>query len=166
MPYYETLKFEDSQFSSVEGSVSHSGPTLHRVSRDRSWRTKVPQGDLVTLVPKNVAEPYSWFIDNEKLKMRNLTASGFDTSALTVDRGHTWENEVWENVKPGLDFSARVGTSPLYTYRGLHLGVGAVSDPAPFTFKTPTSELESWAATMYGRMAPGVSEFSLTNFPW
>jgi hypothetical protein len=118
----------------------------------------------VKLVKKNVAEPYSWFVDNERLKKQALTASGFDTSAFTVDRGHTWENEKWDVKLPGMNFSSYTTASRVQGTVCTGLFPTWSGTPSPFKFNVPTSSLESWAATMFGRMAPSVSEFSLSNF--
>lgn len=167
MPYYRRMLQHDKILSSSKyyyGGAYSSQQTGHTVRSgiiETSFRTVPPQGTTVKEIAQNVAEPYSWFVDLQNLKIQASIKEGFDKSVFRVDTGHPWELERYDiNGIPwnfswsgGADRYDITGAFPTYESGDVNPG-----------FWYPLTGLESWAALQYGRMAPSVSEFSLTTF--
>jgi hypothetical protein len=164
MPYFESLDWDTVSSSYYTGDPLEQGKFRVRGSRDVSWRSNPSKtAKSSKVLPTSSVEPYSWFIQLQEFKKQTLIDSGrFDVSAFRTDSGHAWENEKWIYKVPLHNFSV---ASPvgLTHYRNVMPGWGS-SAPFPHAFETHPSGLESWAATQYGRMAPSVSEFSLSSF--
>lgn len=170
MPYVENIDWttvQSSRLGSGFGPIT-SGEFVTAYSRDLSWRTgkNALRGRSSTVVPIQTVEPYSWFVDLQNLKKRALTENGFDASAFRVDTGHPWENEKFEVKNPLLNFQVNFSTSSFIASQAFpvisQFPIGG--EISSHKVRIPNSGLESWAATMYGRMAPAVSEFSLSSF--
>jgi len=166
MPYVENISKDTVPSRGIQNLTPFQGHFRISASRDLSWRTsEKPQANAwrTLTFPTQTVEPYSWFLDLQEMKRNALEHTEFDTSILRKDKGHCWENEKWEYRKPLLSFTYALGAVPPSPYLNLMPAVGSGSLWS-HTFHEPSSDLESWAATQYGRMAPSVSEFSLSNF--
>jgi len=163
VPYYSV-----GRKTSVVGSTSlrlpyntiSGGDTLANGSYEIGYRTRLPTGDEVREIALNVAEPYSWWVDYQTMKLRNAARlSDFDTTKLTKDRGHTWLFEEFklQNLQ---DFKMQV-SSESYEIRNAFPYYSTMS---PVNLALPSSSIESWAALQYGRMAPVVGDFSISTF--
>jgi hypothetical protein len=170
VPYYDTI-FPGTAIPSGNrvtnsvGFVSQNFEDSFSVLdvRDRSFRTHPHKVGQSKEVPTNVAEPYTWFSSVQDMYRRNALQSGFDASVFHEDTGHPWEFERKQVVGKMWDFSyvnpfnnatfQFWGGWPSANISGIQAG-----------FYTPSSELESWAALMYGRMAPTGSQFSFSAF--
>lgn len=164
MPYYSVGRKEsavDSTSLRLPYNTTTGGTTLQKGSFEIGFRTRLPSGDEVKEIALNVAEPYSWWMDYQSMKRRAAASDpDFDTSLLREDKGHTWFFEQLE-VQGLVDatFKATLGES--YQLRN----VLPYRSNSPVTWaQLPTSSIESWAALQYGRVAPVVSEFSLSTF--
>jgi hypothetical protein len=164
VPYFEVGRIDelvDSSFTNSIGSVTAEGKAFTGGSFERGFRTITPTGAEVKEIALNVAEPYSWFVDLQDMKIRNLAKQGFDTSQLTVDRGHSWYFEQYRQTGL-LDASwSRSGTTSYIRNGRPQLSAGGLNSAVA---TLPSSNLESYAAVQYGRMAPSVGEFSLSTF--
>lgn len=167
MPYFRCVRHEGT--IPVTGIVTSTGANystpysvVSKGSHDISFRTREPSGDLVETIDRSTIEPYSWFMDNQKLKVRALqkNEARFDPSLFREDRGHAWDNRKWL-FTGGLDFTWRStgGTNIRYSGTAIQTSLGKGLIPPP-----PPTDLESQAAVWYGRMAPVVGEFSLSTF--
>jgi hypothetical protein len=163
VPYYSVGRKEqevDSTSLRLPYNTLTGGSTLMRSSFEQGFRSIVPTGDEVKEIALNVAEPYSWWMDYQSNKIRALTKRPeFDTSSLTVDRGHTWLLEQY--TLQGLQNLSWSVSGETYEMR--NVVPYRESDLIPMS-TLPSTSIETWSAQQYGRMAPVVSEFSLANF--
>jgi len=142
-------------------SSQQTGHTVRSGIVERSFRTKAPQGTRVSEVAQNVAEPYSWFVDLQNLKIQAAITRGFDKSVFRSDTGHPWDLQRFDIHGVPWNFSWSGGAD-----RYDHWGVFPLTTAGgrDSNFLIPSSGLESWASTQYGRMAPSVGDFSLNTF--
>lgn len=165
MPYYSVGR-EDSVVDST--SLRHpyetvsGGTTLLSGSYELGFRTRLPTGKEVKEIALSVAEPYSWWVDYQATKERALAKDPtFDTTLIRKDRGHNWTFEEMR-ISGVYDFSWRF-TPPSESYDYRNVIPYRTTSPVSWA-GLPNSSIESWAALQYGRMAPVVSEFSLSTF--
>lgn len=91
MSYFYTENVGRSTLSSLTEKLGSSvstiaGDSLVSGSIETGFRTRVPHGNLVKVVPDSTADPYSWFMSNEKLKEIAAARDGFDTTSLKLDK--------------------------------------------------------------------------------
>lgn len=166
MPYFEVGRARTTVDSigvnTVDGTPRSGGTTFLEASYERGFRYRAPDGDMVKEIALNVAEPYSWFVDLQKTKERALLSrSDFDSTLLRKDIGHTWYLEevrasgLWNfRNRDRTTYTSYLNARPDISVGGLQSGSASL----------PASDLENQAAVQYGRMAPVVSEFSLSTF--
>lgn len=164
MPYYSVGRMLSEADSTNQrmlyGDLPQGGKTLLKGSHELGFRTLVPHGDVVKEIALNVAEPYSWWMDYQAIKIRALEKRvDFDTTLLRQDRGHTWDFEQY--TIDGVHSFSWIASGEPYQSRNVVPFRGVSPVPAAIL---PSSSIDTWAALQYGRMAPVVGEFSLSTF--
>lgn len=169
MPYFDTV-FPGStvpsgfRITDPGGIVAQNleGNLVTLETLDRSFRTRAPKSGTSTIVPTNIAEPYTWFTSLQEMRRRNALKGAFDSSVFHEDNGHPWLHSQKSLTGKMWDFSY------IHPYGGSeHRYWGAYPENIngiSTGFLVPESGLESWAALMYGRMAPTGSSFSFAAF--
>jgi hypothetical protein len=158
VPYFDNANVQE--FATCSKSYSSAlqvqGYALIKGSRETGFRTRAPQGTIVSTVPRNVAEPYSWFLDSyQEIKQRNAVSRGFDAKLFRTDEGHTWDLRKYQFLGDRWSGTTRVGGYP-------HTFVNA--DPIAGGFGgwgEPVRDLTSFPALAYGRAAPRTAIFDL-----
>jgi hypothetical protein len=82
MPYYANSKIRKvPSFRVSTGSAPTQGLMPVERTDDLSWRTRVPSDGITRVIPTKTAEPYSWFIELQEFRKRQLVNAGeFDSS--------------------------------------------------------------------------------------
>jgi len=148
---------------------SHSGFANVDLCRLITYRTRPRKGNAIAVIelPKEKADPYTIFVDQNRVKRDAAIKRGFSSDLFTEDRGHPfemlrfksegslWSGSFWE------PFSYRDD------YRGANLDIASYLSTADFVSGFAPigwSDLAAYAQSTYAKAAPTPTVFDLGQF--
>ncbi len=170
MSYFRVVNIPNT-LSSGQGTVvsgnynyTTSSTTPIVFSRETGFRTRVPNATSVVRVPDATADPYSYFMSLNQMKVAAAKQRGFSADLFREDRGHPWDLEKFKSRGVLWEYSARTTSSGATTFGKGTPHYSDASMPA-MGYNIPTTfDLRSWAALVYGQASPTSDRYSLPSF--
>jgi len=174
MPYYQEWHQNDASIgygSKFQGSPINTASGFLNVDLTYllTYRTKPSTKNALQIVemPREKADPYTIFIDQNRVKRDAAIARGFSSDLFTEDRGHPFE--LLRFKSSGSLWSGKFHNSQFADYhRGYNLGMGAYSGRSypmsPGFAPVGWTDLPAYAQTAYAKAAPTPAVFDLGQF--
>lgn len=174
MPYYEEWHQNDATANwssrNAGGTVDYrAGYANVDLARIITYRTRPSEKNVLSVVemPREKADPYTIFIDQNRAKRDAAVKRGFSVDLFSEDRGHPFELLRFKSAGQLWTGSFRTTTNYVDEYRGANLDLGWYSGThnIPFGFAPiGWSDLPAYAQATYAKAAPTPSVFNLAEF--
>lgn len=160
MPYWDELSY-------TALPASHTGfPTvfLQEACFQRTFRSRNGKGRVLnTLVPDNVAEPYTHYDGVNTLKRDAYRRRFGNDGALRPDRGHAWKMIRYDRSSPPFSWRQTHTNGNDYSSSNVNFGSGSASWMVP-AFTDQSSALDAYAKQQFTKAAPTSDNFNLATF--